>query len=248
MSQVEQPAQRPARRRKKASPDQGPPQPVRKGTRERIPKGPPLSPMIENQPKPKERSRARTNTNRQDALPPRPMSMPSQHGSRKLQSDPVLVSEVRNYMKMHKLSQVTVGQEARISQAVISQWLSLKYHGHNDKVRLQLTRASTVRVPILMACGLPAGGCRDDGMAEDPEGRHRGHSKPERPNVGAPAVARHHRRREAGDEAAQDAEQRPGRQREENEERSPGSSGACGSGRVRDALPSLPFRPRDIRR
>ena len=55
----------------------------------------------------------------------------------------MLVSEVRNYMKMHKLSQVTVGQEARISQAVISQWLSLKYHGHNDKVGRQLTRAST---------------------------------------------------------------------------------------------------------
>jgi hypothetical protein len=44
------------------------------------------------------------------------------------------VHEVRTYMKINKLSQVMVGQEARISQAVISQWLSLKYHGHNSKV------------------------------------------------------------------------------------------------------------------
>eukprot|EP01050_Picozoa_sp_SAG11_P023808 SAG11_NODE_4897_length_1731_cov_1.602941_4_plen_228_part_00 len=49
-------------------------------------------------------------------------------------SDAELVCSVRSFMKSNKLSQVTVGQEARISQAVISQWLSLKYHGHNDKV------------------------------------------------------------------------------------------------------------------
>ena len=54
---------------------------------------------------------------------------------RKMQSDAALVNDVRTYMKANKLSQVTVGQEARISQAVISQWLSLKYHGHNDKAR-----------------------------------------------------------------------------------------------------------------
>jgi hypothetical protein len=48
--------------------------------------------------------------------------------------DAVLVAEVRAYMKANKLSQVMVGQEARVSQAVISQWLSLKYHGHNAKV------------------------------------------------------------------------------------------------------------------
>ena len=58
----------------------------------------------------------------------------SAKNDRKLQSDAALVAEVRTYMKANKLSQVTVGQEARISQAVISQWLSLKYHGHNDKV------------------------------------------------------------------------------------------------------------------
>ena len=54
---------------------------------------------------------------------------------RKMESDSQLVSDVQTYMKMHKLSQVTVGQEARISQAVISPWLLFKYHGHNDKVR-----------------------------------------------------------------------------------------------------------------
>ena len=48
--------------------------------------------------------------------------------------DAGLVNEVRAYMKANKLSQVMVGQEARVSQAVISQWLSLKYHGHNAKV------------------------------------------------------------------------------------------------------------------
>jgi predicted XRE-type DNA-binding protein len=58
---------------------------------------------------------------------------------RKMQSDAELVADVRTYMKANKLSQVTVGQEARISQAVISQWLSLKYHGHNDKVRAHAT-------------------------------------------------------------------------------------------------------------
>ena len=49
-------------------------------------------------------------------------------------SDAGLVGEVRSFMKCNKLSQVMVGQEARVSQAVISQWLSLKYHGHNAKV------------------------------------------------------------------------------------------------------------------
>ena len=49
-------------------------------------------------------------------------------------ADPVLVAEVRDYMTVHRLSQPTVGTEARISQAVISQWLSHKYRGHNDKV------------------------------------------------------------------------------------------------------------------
>ena len=51
------------------------------------------------------------------------------------QSDELLVLDMRAYMKMHKLSQDIVAQEARISQAVVSQWLSLKYHGHNEKVR-----------------------------------------------------------------------------------------------------------------
>ena len=46
-----------------------------------------------------------------------------------------LIEEVREYMKVNRVSQVIAGQEARVSQSVISQWLSLRYHGHNDKVR-----------------------------------------------------------------------------------------------------------------
>ena len=67
-----------------------------------------------------------------------------------------IVVRVARMMKANKLSQVQVGQEARVSQAVISQWLARKsvatpprlgvvlreltngprrrYHGHNDKV------------------------------------------------------------------------------------------------------------------
>jgi hypothetical protein len=54
--------------------------------------------------------------------------------------DAALHEAVKRYMKDSKLSQVTVGQEARVSQAVISQWLSQKYHGHNNKVRAPLSR------------------------------------------------------------------------------------------------------------
>jgi len=67
--------------------------------------------------------------------------------------DAGLVHEVRTYMKTNKLSQVMVGQEARVSQAVISQWLSLKYHGHNSKVDaamrewLDSRRAGHVNMP-----------------------------------------------------------------------------------------------------
>ena len=49
-------------------------------------------------------------------------------------TDPELVKEVRAFMKTYKVSQVVVGQEARVSQAVISQWLSMKYHGYNHRV------------------------------------------------------------------------------------------------------------------
>ena len=48
--------------------------------------------------------------------------------------DAGLVGEVRSFMKCNKLSQVMVGQEARVSQAVISKWLSLKYDGVNSMV------------------------------------------------------------------------------------------------------------------
>eukprot|EP01050_Picozoa_sp_SAG11_P018133 SAG11_NODE_2695_length_3081_cov_1.330315_2_plen_196_part_00 len=60
--------------------------------------------------------------------------------------DASLVNEVRSYMKSNKLSQVMVGQEARVSQAVISQWLSLKYHGHNSKVSVSICLA---KAPML---------------------------------------------------------------------------------------------------
>ena len=66
-----------------------------------------------------------------------PSASPSPRHKRKRpleEPDAGLVNEVRMYMKSNKLSQVMVGQEARVSQAVISQWLSLKYHGHNAKV------------------------------------------------------------------------------------------------------------------
>ena len=85
----------------------------------------------------------------------------------KMESDEQLVQDVRGYMKMHKLSQVTVGQEARISQAVISQWLSLEYHGHNDKVRAQ-------------SCGLTAGGtgCSQDACTRWPLQQAGGRNSP----------------------------------------------------------------------
>ena len=51
-------------------------------------------------------------------------------------ADSKLVEQVKVYMKENKVSQVKLGEEARISQAVISQWLALKYYGHNDKVYL----------------------------------------------------------------------------------------------------------------
>ena len=48
--------------------------------------------------------------------------------------DEDLVSEVRAYMKANKISQMVVKEQARVSQAVISQWLNLRYHGHTGKV------------------------------------------------------------------------------------------------------------------
>ena len=44
-----------------------------------------------------------------------------------LPPDADIVVRVSRMMKSNKLSQVTVGQEARVSQAVISQWLARKY-------------------------------------------------------------------------------------------------------------------------
>ena len=64
-----------------------------------------------------------------------PKSSPakSSPGSKTVQR-PEVVDQVIKEMKRYKLSQVQVGQEARVSQAVISQWLARKYHGHNGKV------------------------------------------------------------------------------------------------------------------
>ena len=50
------------------------------------------------------------------------------------QSDAQLVADVTSFMKANSLIQVQVGREARISQGVMSKWLSLKYRGDNDKV------------------------------------------------------------------------------------------------------------------
>ena len=44
-----------------------------------------------------------------------------------LDDDADIVMRVARMMKSNKLSQVQVGQEARVSQAVISQWLARKY-------------------------------------------------------------------------------------------------------------------------
>jgi hypothetical protein len=80
--------------------------------------------------------RARTST--------KPAISNTQRGEAKSPTDPELVKEVRAYMKANKVSQVVAGQEARVSQAVISQWLSMKYHGHNDKVRPHLCTAHSL--------------------------------------------------------------------------------------------------------
>ena len=92
------------------------------------------------------------------------------HREAKKGSDADLVKEVRFFMKTNKLSQVTVGQEARISQAVISQWLSLKYHGHNDKVRtsagsLMAAASECVLLAVASLRAVAAGRSCDEAMA-----------------------------------------------------------------------------------
>ena len=49
-------------------------------------------------------------------------------------ADQSIVSEVRAYLKLHKLLQTTISAETRISQSAISQWLANKYDGNNDKI------------------------------------------------------------------------------------------------------------------
>ena len=72
-----------------------------------------------------------------------------------MQGDTALVYEVKAFMKSHKVSQVRVGQEARMSQAVVSQWLSLKYHGNVDKVPRPTRLADPPHRAVLSAlkCG-----------------------------------------------------------------------------------------------
>ena len=72
------------------------------------------------------------------ALRPRPAperdSGREQHDAAGEQSDGSIVSEVRAYMKLHKLTQTTVVNETRIDHGSISKWLANKYDGNNDKV------------------------------------------------------------------------------------------------------------------
>jgi hypothetical protein len=93
------------------------------------------------------------NGNKRARTSAKPAISNTQRGEAKSPTDPALVKEVRAYMKANKVSQVVAGQEARVSQAVISQWLSMKYHGHNDKVDgvmrewLESRRAGQVIMP-----------------------------------------------------------------------------------------------------
>jgi hypothetical protein len=92
------------------------------------------------------------NGNKRARTSNKPAISNTQRGEAKSPTDPELVKQVRAYMKANKVSQVVAGQEARVSQAVISQWLSMKYHGHNDKVRLRALRplVSTARSERLL--------------------------------------------------------------------------------------------------
>jgi len=49
-----------------------------------------------------------------------------------------VVTRVRDYMKVNKLSQCQISQATQISQAVISQWLRYKYKGNNEWVDANL--------------------------------------------------------------------------------------------------------------
>lgn len=219
------------------------PPPARKGTRERVAKTP-LSPMQNTKPQKQSKKSGSANGSgghgagggsanadaEAEAAKPPPAARPpsrqadgqakpsrSAKNDRKLQSDAALVAEVRTYMKANKLSQVTVGQEARISQAVISQWLSLKYHGHNDKVRPLLFTRTRPRFPptspsVSRSSTEPGSRARAGRRGHAPvadraQGRDRGDPEPERPHLRAAPVAGDHCRREAGDEEAQADEQ-----------------------------------------
>ena len=70
----------------------------------------------------------------------------------------LLVAAVKAFMKANKLSQAQVGREVRISQAVISKWLSLKYHGHNDKVDAAMRTWLDARQPEASAAAVPSSG------------------------------------------------------------------------------------------
>ena len=78
------------------------------------------------------------------AAAPTPLLSSTLHGGgggAAARADPGLLQEVRDYMKSNRVSQIVAAQEARVSQADISQWLSphreliCENHNHNDKVR-----------------------------------------------------------------------------------------------------------------
>ena len=79
-------------------------------------------------------------------------------GQKEQKSDAQLVADVKAFMLANKLGQVQVGREARISLAVISQWLSLKYHGHNDKVDAAMRTWLDARQPEASAAAVPSSG------------------------------------------------------------------------------------------
>ena len=48
--------------------------------------------------------------------------------------DADIVMHVARMIKAHKLDQRQVGQQARVSQSILSQWLGRKYKFDNDRV------------------------------------------------------------------------------------------------------------------
>jgi hypothetical protein len=100
--------------------------------------------MSSQQPQPQPQPQLQPQPQPQLQQPSRSSSMPKIE-RRKCGSDPQLVADVREYMRVHKVSQCKVGLEARISQPVISNWLSMKYEGYNHKVDAALRQWLAMR-------------------------------------------------------------------------------------------------------